>query len=592
MSGAPDASAGRTWIGAETLANAPGAATLLRRLRRSGLVPGPGAPPAEWLLLLRDGLAHLPRRPGGRGRFAIPLLIEAAIRLHAPDLLGAPPPAPRLGALVAQLPASLRDRVLEELGLAAQAERPTRPAGLPPAALGLAPAVKPGAAPGRSVIIVQHGRAFLLRRLLTSIGALGGGAPLEVLLHVNGGPPVPEALLVSLLGPAIPFRILHAAQPVPVGVARNRLVALARHDQIVSLDSDMVLLRPAEAIVPDLAPFAGGPGPAFWNLGYLGVEDVTAVKLGKYVEPRAMRGGLRLLHNRTLLRLTGAELAAAEAATRLLPGNRLSGGASLFDRESFRALGGFSEAFDIGWEDLEFSLRLAAGGGGVVNPVSLALFHGHLMPFCEADLAAETGRFEPSRLAPGLAVLAAAGCEPEAAARSLRPQGAEEDLRRCPLKLSLLDGLGLPLFEEARPGPLVGWVLTTGELASPAWRDLLAGLPPLWRNAVMGAAELGTLHRLAASLAGCDAVVLGPEALRCAGGRAEPFAPAFRLLNERVAATILLPGTPRGSPEAAALARLLPRCRIDPVGEAPTPSSVGLALARATFRSRQRYGPG
>lgn len=552
--------------------------------------------PVAWPGLLREALHHLLSTPTKPRPLLFRLLVDAAMHLFALDLLeslvhdGQVAAAMRafLRGYAARRPAGVR-HVLEQQ--VANGVSRARAPEHPPAALHLAPLglgeTEPSLPPGISVIVVLHGRPFLLHRLLASIGLLGGAAPIEVLVLVNGETAADEGAMAALLGTAVPLTVLRTAEAIPVGVARNRLVEAARYETILSLDSDMVVLQPVEALVPAAGTSLTAPWSQVWNVGYLGVRDLTHVRLVKFMDGGDLHAdGLRTLRNRTQAHLDARTLAETTRTGQILLGNRMSGGASLFPRRIFRELGGFSEEFDIGWEDVEFSLRLAASGRLIHNPLAVGLYHGHVLPFTSADLEVEQRRFDPARNDAGLAVLARSGFVPGASLEMERSRSGDVGaFRRSGFKLDLLRDLDLPMMDGLGPEPIVGWVAGTSELADGDLRNALAAAPPVWRNVVLSACEVASLPRLACNLLGVDAVVLGAEAARFLAGRSEPFAGCFAALNERFAPKIVVLG-PLGA-AAGALRRLFPRARVEELPELNT-NELALSLIKATAARRRR----
>ena len=120
---------------------------------------------------------------------------------------------------------------------------------------------------------------------------------------------------------------------------------------------------------------------------------------------------------------------------------------------------GFRRDSTSGWEDVEFSLRLAASGRLIHNH-AVGLYHGHVLPFLGRPPEVEQRRFDPARNDAGLAVLARSGFVPGASLEMERSQpiGDVSAFRRNGFKLDLLRDLDLPMMDwrQARAG-LVGW---------------------------------------------------------------------------------------------------------------------------------------
>lgn len=560
--------------------------------------------------LLRAALDYALAAPGARRFPVFEQAFAAAFASQATDLV-APPADPAaagklgrfVGRALAGLAADTRLNLLAQLPPDLAAARPAPPAGridptwLPPLQplLGLGRSSAPGAdTEGWSVAVVARGRAFQLRRLLASLAAFRPGPEVEVLVFLNGAGEAEERALAGWPGQAL--RVFRSAAPVPVGVARNTLAQAARHRRVVSLDSDMVLLRPvADLCRAHRRVLAGGDG-SFWNIGYLGARDLAVAKLGKYVQPASAGAGsaaLLPLANRTAVRMSAPLFASLMEAgpPAVVPGNRLSGGASIFPRETFLDLGGFEPAFDIGWEDVEFSLRLAGSGRLVLNELSFGLYHGHFMPDNEPDLAMETDRFEPGRYAAGRAVFAAAGFQPDWAVSRDGSPFSDEAFRRGRLKAGLLRPLAPLVADELTAEPIVSWVVSAGELepGSPV-AEVLANCPRRWRNAVLFAPEVGAASRLAAATYGSGCVVLSAAALAFLVARLDGFASAFAALSRTLRAPVLVWGEAPAPGHVDRLRAFLPATQVLRPAGWPDPAGLTLEITKAVEAARANGG--
>lgn len=142
--------------------------------------------------------------------------------------------------------------------------------------------------------------------------------------------------------------LLELRENVGFGPALNRAVAEHPGDPVILLNND------AE------------PEPAFFEalLGALDGEG-TQMVAGVLVQERdpQLIDSAGVVADRTLMgfdHLHGEPLEAARtAADPLGP----SGGAALYRRAAFEAVGGFDERIFLYYEDLDLALRLAAGGG-------------------------------------------------------------------------------------------------------------------------------------------------------------------------------------------------------------------------------------
>ena len=71
----------------------------------------------------------------------------------------------------------------------------------------------------------------------------------------------------------------------------------------------------------------------------------------------------------------------------------LSGGTCIMNKNTFQMLGAYDEAMFVGYEDLDFSIRLFQAGLKVGNAGSFALVHDHCEPLSELDQQYERTRW-------------------------------------------------------------------------------------------------------------------------------------------------------------------------------------------------------
>ena len=89
-----------------------------------------------------------------------------------------------------------------------------------------------------------------------------------------------------------------------------------------------------------------------------------------------------------------AWFAHADVAT-----NFVCGGAGLFSRQAFRDCGGFPEGYDIGFEDMDFCLQMAAQGYCVWATARAVLTHDdRWQPQSDADVRYAERRYDMDAL--------------------------------------------------------------------------------------------------------------------------------------------------------------------------------------------------
>jgi GT2 family glycosyltransferase len=295
-----------------------------------------------------------------------------------------------------------------------------------------------------------------LAALLSSLRAQS--RPAEVAIADNGSTDGSQELLRSDF-PEV--ELIELGENIGFGPALNRAVAATAGDPIVLLNNDVVCEpRFLEALLETAAP---------------GAEMVAGVLLSER-DPRTIDSA-GTIADRTLMGfdyLNGEPReAAGTAAAPLGP----TGGAALYSRAAFEAVGGFDERIFLYYEDLDLALRLRAQGARCELAPAAAAIHAYSQTLGAASGAkyARTGwsrgymlrRYGVmSRPGEALRVLAAEGAI--CAGQMLKDRTAKglggrlrgwRDARGLPPRAAVAEGLGdLSLGEalalrRARRGP-------------------------------------------------------------------------------------------------------------------------------------------
>jgi N-acetylglucosaminyl-diphospho-decaprenol L-rhamnosyltransferase len=168
--------------------------------------------------------------------------------------------------------------------------------------------------------------------------------PVEVLVVDNGSSDNSASIAREELGAD---GVLEFGQNLGFGPAINRAVAERPADPVILLNNDAVPEpRFVEALLDGLAE---------------GVDSIAGVLLQERAPELIDSAGV--VADATLMGfdyLHGEPAAAAETAP---PPLGPTGGAALYRREAFEAVGGFDERIFLYYEDLDLALRLAARGG-------------------------------------------------------------------------------------------------------------------------------------------------------------------------------------------------------------------------------------
>lgn len=234
----------------------------------------------------------------------------------------------------------------------------------------------------------------LLRSLLDHVPHFAG----EVLIADNGSQESELLLLEAFCREHLRcrWRILRFGGNLGVAGGRNRAFREVRTDWILSLDNDIYLTAdPFPTLQRDLSLL----GCHFLSVPLLNPDHATFYAFGGQLQTLIQDGQPRLTIS-TLLP-PGSPLAAARELRPDGDGflcSFLFGGASLLRRDTFLALGGFDDGMFIGFEDIDFSLRLWRGGLKVGSSAVACFVHDHPKAEAEADRSYERARFSRQKL--------------------------------------------------------------------------------------------------------------------------------------------------------------------------------------------------
>jgi MoaA/NifB/PqqE/SkfB family radical SAM enzyme/GT2 family glycosyltransferase len=228
----------------------------------------------------------------------------------------------------------------------------------------------------------------LLRSILEHLPHFGG----EILVADNGSSGVELELLKQYLGHyPLRWRLLEFGSNLGVAGGRNKAVADVRTDWVLSLDNDIVFVaNPIPQIQRDLAVL----GCHFLSIPLLNPDGATIYAFGGHLQTIVQKGRPRLTIC-TVLKPATATAAVSEVA----PTGEgflcsfLFGGSSVLNCTTFRRLGGFDSNMFIGFEDIDFSLRLFREGLKVGSSSVLALVHDHLKAENESAVDYERVRY-------------------------------------------------------------------------------------------------------------------------------------------------------------------------------------------------------
>lgn len=168
--------------------------------------------------------------------------------------------------------------------------------------------------------------------------------PCEVVLVDNGS----SDDSIELARRELPgVRVVELGENLGFGRAINRAVAAVAGDPLILLNNDAVPEpRFVEALLEDLGE---------------GVDSVAGVLLQERAPELIDSAGV--VADATLMGFDYLHGEPAEAAATAAPPLGPTGGAALYRREAFEAVGGFDERIFLYYEDLDLALRLAGRSG-------------------------------------------------------------------------------------------------------------------------------------------------------------------------------------------------------------------------------------
>lgn len=229
-------------------------------------------------------------------------------------------------------------------------------------------------------------RATLSVRLLRSIAAQLPDFAGEVLI-IDNGSQAKELTSVRAVCADLPLRtrIVELGQNFGVGGGRNKSIPHVTTEWVMCLDNDIYFVgNPLLAIQRDLAIL----GCHFLSLPLLDPDKHTLF---------AYTGHLYLSFEGNQIYI-GAGSAFRQEQVGKLPregvlSTFLFGGACVFKKQTFAQLGGYDDAMFIGFEDIDFSIRLFRAGFKVGSTSAALLVHDHPEPDTSTDRDYERQRF-------------------------------------------------------------------------------------------------------------------------------------------------------------------------------------------------------
>lgn len=242
-----------------------------------------------------------------------------------------------------------------------------------------------------TIMFLSMDRVWMSERLCRSVAEHIPHFKGELLAIDNGSQPSELARLYEMLE-SIPLRtrVVEMGENFGVAGGRNRGVPHVTTDWVMSIDNDIYFTRdPFRHWQSEIARL----GCRFFSLALYNPDQQTVFLRGGNLYVNYADGDVHLGGGSA-----GDSADGREVAGEPFLGTCMMGGAAIFDRKLFTELGGFDDNMFVGFEDIEFSLRLFREGYKIGCSALAALVHDHAKPETEVDREYEKIRFRRNYL--------------------------------------------------------------------------------------------------------------------------------------------------------------------------------------------------
>lgn len=237
-----------------------------------------------------------------------------------------------------------------------------------------------------TITFLSMNRATLSEKLLRSIQEHIPGFAGEVLI-IDNGSSIAELMYLRTVCDSVSYktRLVELGRNYGVAGGRNRTIPHVRTDWLMCLDNDIYFLsNPLSQFQQDLAML----GCHFMSLPLLDPDGKTLFARGGHLYVSYENGELHI----------GAGSACAQTLVEdtnvpSFLATFLFGGSCILNRVTFENMGGYDEAMFVGFEDIDFSIRLFQQGYKVGASGCCALVHDHPKPASDSDRDYERERF-------------------------------------------------------------------------------------------------------------------------------------------------------------------------------------------------------
>ncbi|RIJ34023.1 glycosyltransferase [Pontibacter oryzae] len=244
-----------------------------------------------------------------------------------------------------------------------------------------------------TISLLSLNRVKLTIKLLLSIEYYFPNYQGEVLIIDNGSAVDQITQLIEFSKTSsLKINIKELGENHGVGRARNIAAQEISTDWIMFIDNDMYFINnPLPAIKSAIELL----GCNFLNLPLINYDNKTVFALGGALFPTSLADGYFIGGGSSFNFRQEKEADQINLQAPFLS-DFLFGGASVVNRHAFNQMGGFDYDMFVGFEDIDFSLRLYNSGIKIGNIHKFTLIHNHKPPVNENDLIAEKKRFSNS----------------------------------------------------------------------------------------------------------------------------------------------------------------------------------------------------
>lgn len=238
-----------------------------------------------------------------------------------------------------------------------------------------------------TISFLSMGRVHLSERLCNSIEEHIPDFAGEVLVIDNGSTEQDLTALREILAKKkFRWRMVELKKNHGVAGGRNRTVEYVETDWLMCLDNDIYFIdNPIERLQQEL----GVTGAHFISMPLMDPDRQRIFALGGHLYLNSGRDGSMWLGAGSAFSQTSSGL----QDQKVFLGTFLFGGSSILKVSTFKHIGGYDEAMFIGFEDLDFSIRIFRHGMKVACSGLTALVHDHPPAQSNSDADYERTRF-------------------------------------------------------------------------------------------------------------------------------------------------------------------------------------------------------